>query len=1454
MQRYEFVDGSSAKFWEVAVEGSTLTTRWGRIGTDGQTKAKDYESPDKAQLEAQKAAAKKAKKGYAEVASRPREPEAVSAPAIVAPSGTVAPAATQNVAALTVHWTKFALVSLPPFRGEAKAPKVKKVSDADLFAPALGQIGTWDWLDAAILHKVIEGKTEGEEMLRAEAYAATVCCRALSGAKRERAQRALVDRWVTRFSLATAVELCGLVRAGDGRENISTLYYADRLRHWAAAAADDASYQEAFAKLQPTYDATEEQHQGSFAGLGASAFPSVDNPLFEVAARTARGWTNELYSAVMNIEQLRYLQKHHDSRWDGEGGAWFAKVFGPEGHALFKETCSNSNEPDPFLPYQGVAAARDLLEWIGDKAKARRLSEYMVSYPEEALEVLPGFIDGAKSKEARTAGHLLLELVKASPASKTSKNESAPKKETKKSASAPSKSARTQTNTSTSEVTVAWTKDLEKKLPARRGISKAPRYKSVDPAKLFTPIRSTKFRGGVSVSAILKAEVEGDALLKIEAQAAVALLSRAKSGHTPLIKQVVGRWVEVYGLCSALQIVRHLNPEHGMRWAYFFGEQLRPWAAVATDDDFRAATKTANDILDVFDDTAKGDELAPVYVFILPQVDSPFFQRAAENFAATNVATRADYLYRSVMNIAQLELARKHDRSKWWSGDGGVWLAWAFGAEGYALYKKHSTHQEVEALLPYVGRAPAKDIAGFAGEKRTARLVSSYLLEHPTLAREVLPEVIAEGDKATARAAKHLLEQVDALSTEAKSPSTQSTKSSSKPSAKTTSTEGAASSATALLAEPPWRAKKRPWPFKGKVQVAMPATICAEGSGALPDDARIKATHFQALNIDLSKAPGVYHVNFSWIDKKKRKRALPPSDAVRVFGAEAIPGLIDLIPEHLKASDDSYQFGNAAWLYQWLDIGDVRFVPSLVTLFGRKKDLALAKEWAQKYPAHTVAGLGAMLFGGAKERELAHRVLQVLLTEFGEQTLLGLATDAGFGTQLKEWLALDPRQRCPKKAKQLPSFVVPSSLSLLTQSGDELEDDATQAVIEMVSFAKEWDYAGVQEVRSALDEASLDDLAKALALAWITAGSKSANGWVVDALGLYASDAVVPWVKRQVRQRLADKDKNGTLTILEQLIHIDSPSARLEVVRQLHHGRAAWLRRGIDELLTQELKLRGMLLAEYEEGAIPVIPAEVSLAGVSYRVRLDAAGTPILMDHDGKRLPRQPAKASDEEKGVWAEVKSDAGDLAKLWVAQFERWLIDGRDLVAKRFAAILAHPVGRALSERLIFEVGTTRFRIGEDGSPSDMDDNPWTLPRDASVSLAHPAEWTSAERGKWAAQLADYELTQPIVQVSREVGTALGDGGQWKDKSVHGGLFMGLTRRGWDLDVGPDGAEGARRTLPGVSDAVAVHIDLSTTLSFYESHAERPGLRSVTFGDGLSPRSKFELAYAVESVLARE
>ncbi len=80
MRRFECTEEGASKFWEIHVEGATLTILFGKIGARGQTSTKTLTSVDEAQAHAAKLVAEKSKKGYVEVtAAAPVEPSA-SAP------------------------------------------------------------------------------------------------------------------------------------------------------------------------------------------------------------------------------------------------------------------------------------------------------------------------------------------------------------------------------------------------------------------------------------------------------------------------------------------------------------------------------------------------------------------------------------------------------------------------------------------------------------------------------------------------------------------------------------------------------------------------------------------------------------------------------------------------------------------------------------------------------------------------------------------------------------------------------------------------------------------------------------------------------------------------------------------------------------------------------------------------------------------------------------------------------------------------------------------------------------------------------------------------------------------------------------------------------------------------------------------------------------------------------
>lgn len=137
-RRFEFVEGTSAKFWEISASGATVKVRFGRIGTEGQTRDKTMSDAAAAQAHAGKMIAEKLKEGYREQgagasASPPPAKTSISTSAEkrVAPTSV----ARSSTSGATVKATTSTTIAKKAVKGPATAkrpsvPKAKKPATA----------------------------------------------------------------------------------------------------------------------------------------------------------------------------------------------------------------------------------------------------------------------------------------------------------------------------------------------------------------------------------------------------------------------------------------------------------------------------------------------------------------------------------------------------------------------------------------------------------------------------------------------------------------------------------------------------------------------------------------------------------------------------------------------------------------------------------------------------------------------------------------------------------------------------------------------------------------------------------------------------------------------------------------------------------------------------------------------------------------------------------------------------------------------------------------------------------------------------------------------------------------------------------------------------------------------------------------------------------------------------
>lgn len=489
------------------------------------------------------------------------------------------------------------------------------------------------------------------------------------------------------------------------------------------------------------------------------------------------------------------------------------------------------------------------------------------------------------------------------------------------------------------------------------------------------------------------------------------------------------------------------------------------------------------------------------------------------------------------------------------------------------------------------------------------------------------------------------------------------------------------------------------------------------------------------------------------------------------------------------------------------------------------------RDWLLRHAPMAAASLIAPALGKAGEaRDCAGAALRFLAAN-GHEALI-LQTAARYGRDdvdagVRSVLAEDSLDRFPSKRAAAPAFWTPRvwSRPLLRGSGKALSDAALDHLGSMLAFpSNEEVYAGVADVRGACTPDSLADFAWDLFNAWLASGSPSKDGWAMTALGWFGSDDTARRLTPLLRAWPGEGAHARAVTGLDVLAAIGS-----DVALMLLNGIAQKVKfKGLQDKAREKIdaiaQARGLSTEELEDRLAPDLGLDES--GVllldfgprQFRVGFDEALKPYVRDGDGARLADlpKPKKSDDAELSAAAVerfklLKKDARTIASQQVLRLEiamctrrRWSLD----VFERFLA--THPLLRHLVQRLVWGVyamtsvedkqgGTLLrcFRVAEDGSCSDADDNPFELALgdNERIGLPHRLELPASDAAAFGQLFADYELMQPFVQLGRdsyaltEAERAQTTLSRWKDKVVPTGRVLGLVNKGWRRGAAQDG-----------------------------------------------------------------
>jgi hypothetical protein len=350
-------------------------------------------------------------------------------------------------------------------------------------------------------------------------------------------------------------------------------------------------------------------------------------------------------------------------------------------------------------------------------------------------------------------------------------------------------------------------------------------------------------------------------------------------------------------------------------------------------------------------------------------------------------------------------------------------------------------------------------------------------------------------------------------------------------------------------------------------------------------------------------------------------------------------------------------------------------------------------------------------------------------------------------------------------------------------------------------------YAGLTQVKAACDPASLARFAWGLFEAWMVAGAPSKEGWAFLALGHLGDDECARKLAPLIRQWPGEAAHARAVTGLDVLATIGTDVTLIYLNGIAEKVKFKGLQEKAREKIAQIAEARGLTRDELADRLVPDLGLDengslpLDFGERTFTVGFDEQLKPFVKDATGARLKDlpKPTKKDDAEKSQaaeerWKALKKDAKAAAGLQVLRMELAMCARRRWSAETFRQFFVeHPLLIHVVRRLVWSSYTAdgkltaTFRVAEDRTFADLNEDTWTLPDDASVGIPHALELDAQTAGAWGQIFADYQLLQPFPQLGRptyaptaeeRTGTELV---RMKGLKVPTGKVLGLETRGW-------------------------------------------------------------------------
>ena len=341
------------------------------------------------------------------------------------------------------------------------------------------------------------------------------------------------------------------------------------------------------------------------------------------------------------------------------------------------------------------------------------------------------------------------------------------------------------------------------------------------------------------------------------------------------------------------------------------------------------------------------------------------------------------------------------------------------------------------------------------------------------------------------------------------------------------------------------------------------------------------------------------------------------------------------------------------------------------------------------------------------------------------------------------------------------------------KSGAEADEAYLQAILLCyVSQEKNGVSKNAKLLADELQEVELAVYMNELFDRWLAAGAESKKRWVLYAAAIHGGEEIIQKIQHQIQEWPQAARGAIAAEAVKALALNPSPRALLLVDGIARKFKFKQVRSAAGEALEFAATELGITREELSDRIVPNLGFDETMQRIFdygariFKVMLTPALELEVYDENGKKLKNLPApgKKDDEAKAAAAydafkEMKKQMKTAVSSQKARLEYALSAKREWsVAGWTNLFVKNPLMHSFAIGLVwgvYEDGrlTQSFRYMEDGSFNTQDGEEYTLPAQARISLVHPIELSDAEAAAWKEQLSDYEITQPIEQLDRQI-----------------------------------------------------------------------------------------------------